>query len=1315
MLLRPFLPLLVFLLLVSSAEAAVSARYVRVDNPTSILMSWQEIEVLSGGRNVVAKHAEWLTGTCKGHPAALVDGNKDTAQRGPTFDTGNPQVLGPWIEVDLQMVLPVEQIRLYASRYAPGFREYEDKGHRVLTLLDDQRRVVWSAKWDCYDRKRFPQGIYEFAPEATEAASPMMGKAVVAGETLPVPMSWLLDVQPERRPPDAETRLQRFAARQSPASLQALADEFFRLLEPDVPELAGARALYAKGRYAEALEAWKQFWFARMARVNAHLAFDPASFNYRGEGEDLMAGIGVTISSNQVIARRFTPGCIFWVDAPAGDPVALREALAGTEQLGFVNKFGRGLIKSYRQNGDSRLIQRWSEIMDDWAMNYFADADASRYNVKNLFVMNQANHWGTMMEELADIAGERPELVRQIPAATLARVQLVCLEQYAPAYWRQARETVFNHNTSGLSRWGMTLPCIDEFRPATRLAREWRQHLERWMTLGTEPDGSMTEIGDEGHFSIPMVLGCDFKRLDETRPDWFTPGWKNRAWEYFDNLHKYIFRHPAPGGYNHRFDHRFYGERFTDLINKSYYRDAQKQENLLNRSAAIYAIPEVRRILDSVCRVSAGVPEVDAKAPYWVKNQRQTRIEAQAAALKILGTDRPGEPRIAADWMPYTGAYYFRSGWTAGNAFLAMLAKNSRGGSNNPTASYGLVYSADYGFPMMRAETFTIDGLPQNPLGRKMTYMPGTKTESLTYAERDPAPQRWHASANYAFGEAVFNGPYQRVGFNFEAGRLAEPNAGKLEIGEKCIDQIRTNRQVLQLRDSRLFIVTDTARFQNEAERAKSHAFGEALTLMLSTLAKEASQPFGPAQLAVNAEARTLATRNPDGPNVTLHQFAGVPMTYAVGREAKPDFREYEAELTSNAGIAAQPVSAAWQATGDTALVTLIASSPAKGESPIRSIEPMTRGAAVAGFHATLRNGGEIWYQAAAAPGEKLVCGPVGITGESLLVARAGPEAILTGIAIGATALEIDGRPVALATADFEFARRPDGKPEFTAIYRPIENIRFTPDRNVFSGTLAVEMKCATPGVEIRYTVDGTPPTRDSRLYTGPLTITQTTEFAARAYRLGQDGKPLPADDFEINGTRFTVPSYGWFYKQPLKPAVQVAEAKLAPGLVCEHLQGQWTKLYSQGHWMPASRTSVAEREMDLRQVKSNDYYGARFKGWLRVPEDGVYTFQAPAEYVLPDIAASYDLRVYVDGEEWYLTQWWHGHGTWSVPLAKGLHSFQVDFADARTMPWKKSDLWRYYPRPWVVYQGDPGPILLSGPGLDRQRIPREWLCREAK
>ena len=106
------------------------------------------------------------------------------------------------------------------------------------------------------------------------------------------------------------------------------------------------------------------------------------------------------------------------------------------------------------------------------------------------------------------------------------------------------------------------------------------------------------------------------------------------ALEYFDNLHKYVFRHPAPGGYNHRFDHRVYYPRFYDVKNGGggYARDGRLAEQMLDRRASLYGIPEVRRILDAMCFVSKGLPPLDAKAPYWVKNQYAQKAEAREAA-----------------------------------------------------------------------------------------------------------------------------------------------------------------------------------------------------------------------------------------------------------------------------------------------------------------------------------------------------------------------------------------------------------------------------------------------------------------------------------------------------------------------------------------------------------------------------------------------------------------------------------------------------------------------------------------------------------
>jgi hypothetical protein len=1323
-----------------AAFAGITGRYVRVEAPTSPGMAWQEIEVVSGGSNRVFRKTGWLTGTPAGtnrlDGRALVDGQNDPAGRGPDIRSGDGRI-NPWFEVDLQAPAGIDHIVLHGSRHPS--RQYLDKGHRLISVLDAARRVVWVSRFDYYDQRVFPKGVYAFEPQADGRAP--AGRFIPPATADWAPLDWVLAVSPERRPADADQRLAAFARRDTSAALAALNERFFTLLEPDAAGMEEARRLAAKGKHAKALDAWKRAWFAKMARANAHAADRGLDGEvYTRQADDLLAGLRVTFQeagagAHAVRASRFTPGCVHWVDLPSGsDLPSLRAALADTAEQALVNKFGGALLAAYRRTGRPEYLARWAAIMDDWSLNYFADADACGYNASDLFVMIPANHLVAVMEALADTARERPELVDALPAATLARMQLTCMERYFPAYWRQARGTVFNHNTSGLFEWWLLRPYLDEFQPTTRLAREWRQHFERWMTQGSMPDGSMVEIGDEGHFAIPMILGIPLAQLERDRPDWYTPGWRNRALVWYDNLHKHVLRHLSPDGYWHRHGCRYVWERWVDLVG-SYRRDTPTELPMLDPGARIHAIPEVRRILDAVCFVTAGRPATATN--WWEQRTIAPHQQAHDGAVALLGGERPGLPRIKSDWMPYTGSYYFRSDWGANEAFLAMLAKGAHGGSEpqSPSWSYGLVYHYDYNYPLMRAETPLIDGLRQNPLfGRATAWMPGTKTSALASAQRDPAPFRWHSSPRFDFGEAVFEGAYQNVDSTWDHAALPPGvplTHGRPVIGTQVVARVRASRQVVQVREARLFVVADTLRFEDEEERSREHRFELPLTLMLSTRQRTPGRPFSKEQLVADVAGKQLRTRNPYGPDVVLHQFAGSSVDYRMGREVKPDFTTYVGRLSGDIGIAGQPVSATWRGVGDEALVTVVSSVPAGGVECIRRTEALNRGSEVAGFHAVLNDGRDLWCQVAARGPMDLACGSVTARAEMLLViseqssVTGNQSSVISGIVLGCTDFGVSGISVPISHPDVEFSelntehrtlparRSPQGEggnPVFTPIFRPVAPVRFHPDRKVFTDSLTVEMTSATPGVEIRYTTDGSLPTRESTLYAGPFTLTRTTEFAARAFRLGADGQPLSADEFEINGTRFAEPTFGGFTKRDLKPAQAVADSALAPGLDYELVRGHWSRLYNELPWMPANASGIVARVMDLSMAPPADYYGVRYRGCLRVPAAGVYTFHAPPEFVLTDRDASYDLRLYVDGEEWDLTQGWHGLGTWSVALQAGLHAFEVHFADARTTPWRASGLWRTYPNPWTVFQGQPSEIRVTGPdGVERPRIPTDW------
>jgi len=819
------------------------------------------------------------------------------------------------------------------------------------------------------------------------------------------------------------------------------------------------------------------------------------------------------------------------------------------------------------------------------------------------------------------------------------------------------------------------------------------------MTLGTERDGSLTEIGDEGHQEIPIQQGSFMVDYEKRKLPWFTPGWRNRVYEWYDNLFTYMFRHLSPGGYEHRFAVDYRPMRWTSTY-KQYQHDRLWLPRLPDRDKEVFT-PEVRRMIAAWGHVATGRPKATDPAFQDVVRARQ---RSHDEVKKFLGDEKPGKPHIHSDWMPYTGAYYFRGGWNENDAFLGMMACTSHGGSQAPQWPYSMMYHYDYNFPLVAERPVHIDGLqPQQVFGRMNCFQPGTKTMVLTQSVDDPAPLRWISTDRFDFGEADFQGGYQNYpGFQ---GDWAGPDLQQRDAG-RFVDKVRTIRQIFQLRGSRLFLVVDASRTPGET----AHEFSIPTILSLSSRKRGASRPFSHKdQLLIDEKNNVLRSANPDGPSVAVHQFADQPIRYRRRRDAKLDTRKYGRRIGGQIAIADQRVDV--QLKGNAfRMVSLISSMPTGEKERVAAIESLGK-ADVIGFHAKLTDGGRLWFQSAGMEKADLDCGPGKAKAQALLVVTSRTET--RGMVLGATSLAITGRAVSLKNPDVQFVIA-GGKLVVDDILRPIDPVKFLPGRNTFAGSETVTLASKTPNVEIRYTTDGTPPTLQSRRYTGPIRIAETTEFAARAYRLGANGKPIAAEEFEINGTRFTVPSYGWFYKVPMKPAV--TPSALEPGLVAERVEGPWWTLYASAHWLPAAKTGKVDREMDALQKPGPEPYAMRYKGYVKIPRDGVYTFYAPYEFVNMDAATSYDLRVFVDDEQWYLTQWRHGRGTWSVPLQAGLHKFQVDFADARTNPWRRSGIWRYYPRPWAVYKGSPTDITITGPGIDkRTRIPKQWYRRHAR
>jgi hypothetical protein len=182
------------------------------------------------------------------------------------------------------------------------------------------------------------------------------------------------------------------------------------------------------------------------------------------------------------------------------------------------------------------------------------------------------------------------------------------------------------------------------------------------------------------------------------------------------------------------------------------------------------------------------------------------------------------------------------------------------------------------------------------------------------------------------------------------------------------------------------------------------------------------------------------------------------------------------------------------------------------------------------------------------------------------------------------------------------------------------------------------------------------------------------------------------------------------FTKQTASPAVNIKAT--VPGLAWEYSEGQAFALVATSSFVPAQKTGTTTRLLDTSMHQGGSAFTARYTSYLEVPVEGVYTFHAPREFIIPDIDPGYDLRVILDGEEWWPAMRQHALGSWSRALAKGPHKLQVIYTDTRTKPFKH-ETWMNWPNPAALWKGEAPVLEISGPDLLKQTIPDAWLRKE--
>jgi len=185
-----------------------------------------------------------------------------------------------------------------------------------------------------------------------------------------------------------------------------------------------------------------------------------------------------------------------------------------------------------------------------------------------------------------------------------------------------------------------------------------------------------------------------------------------------------------------------------------------------------------------------------------------------------------------------------------------------------------------------------------------------------------------------------------------------------------------------------------------------------------------------------------------------------------------------------------------------------------------------------------------------------------------------------------------------------------------------------------FTDTYAAELYCTSPGSDIRFTLDGTTPTKESAKYSDPINISTPTLIKAKSF--WEDGDTSRTASFDI---RKAIPS----------PAANISASK--PGIKVSFYKGNWDKLPDFNILSPV-RTGIVPK-IDLSFAKTDQFFGLVFEGYLDVPSTGVYQI-----FLSSDDGA----RINLDNKLLIDYDGIHGAGekSASAALEKGLHPFTL-------------------------------------------------------
>jgi PA14 domain/Chitobiase/beta-hexosaminidase C-terminal domain len=210
-------------------------------------------------------------------------------------------------------------------------------------------------------------------------------------------------------------------------------------------------------------------------------------------------------------------------------------------------------------------------------------------------------------------------------------------------------------------------------------------------------------------------------------------------------------------------------------------------------------------------------------------------------------------------------------------------------------------------------------------------------------------------------------------------------------------------------------------------------------------------------------------------------------------------------------------------------------------------------------------------------------------------------------------------------------------------LYAAPPRVSVAADERVFLGSTLVTMSADRPDAEVRYTLDGSVPTRESALYTEQIAIDTSVVVRARAFAPGADGSPsapLPLRAYTAATLREPI----HLFKRP------------EPGWRVAYHEGDWKSVAELAGSEP--RTTGVVPAVDLSFRERDERFGLVFQGFVDVPEDGIWAFF---------LASDDGSRLWLGDELVVDDDGLHGRVEvmGEIGLKRGWHPVRVEYFDA--------------------------------------------------